>query len=164
MNSVDLGRFVADSGHFFYTKLSGDFVVSTKVEFYSKNMYDQSGLMIRVSPTCWVKTAAEYISSSEPAKLGAVVTNGGWSDWSTQSISNNINVVEFKITRSGSDYKIDALPHGDENVKSWTMIRKFKLHEDDGVNAVQVGVFACSPKGSGYTAKFHQLVLDPKNT
>lgn len=36
-----------------------------------------------ISENCWLKTSLEYIPEG-PSHLGAVVTNNGYSDWSTQ--------------------------------------------------------------------------------
>src|SRR3954454_20249140 len=76
--------FEADNGHFLFAPVAGDFVLTTKVRFHPAHQYDQAGLMVRVSPSCWLKASVEY----EPAgssRLGAVVTNYAYSDWSTQA-------------------------------------------------------------------------------
>ena len=75
--------FRADNGHFLYLEVAGDFSVTTKVRFHPAHLYDQAGLMVRVGPSCWIKTSVEY-EAKGPCKLGAVVTNHGYSDWSLQ--------------------------------------------------------------------------------
>ena len=52
--------FVADTGHFLYTEVSSDFILSTHVYFQPAHQYDQAGLMVRISPQCWLKTSVEY--------------------------------------------------------------------------------------------------------
>ena len=52
--------FEADTGHFLYVRTSGDFVVTTKVTTHPRSQYDQAGLMVRLSPACWIKTSVEF--------------------------------------------------------------------------------------------------------
>jgi regulation of enolase protein 1 (concanavalin A-like superfamily) len=75
----------ADNGHFLFAEVTGDFVLSTRVRFQPVHQYDQAGLMVRVSAACWLKTSVEY-ELTGASRLGAVVTNHGYSDWSTQSV------------------------------------------------------------------------------
>ena len=77
--------FEADNGHFLYANIAGDFVLSAEILMTPRHQYDQAGLMVRLSKSCWLKASIEF----EPDKmnrLGAVVTNAGYSDWSTQPI------------------------------------------------------------------------------
>jgi hypothetical protein len=51
------------------------------------------GLMIQCSPSCWLKTSVESGAPGQPSQLGVVVTNGGFSDWSTQDFPSSIRTV-----------------------------------------------------------------------
>ena len=44
--------------------------------------FDQAGVMIRVDDNCWVKAGIEFCDGVP--RLSCVVTNDGFSDWSTQ--------------------------------------------------------------------------------
>jgi regulation of enolase protein 1 (concanavalin A-like superfamily) len=79
--------FEVDNGHCLFAPVAGDFVATTKVRFQPVHQYDQAGLMVRVSPSCWLKTSVEY-EPVGPSRLGAVVTNHGYSDWSTQAFAS----------------------------------------------------------------------------
>eukprot|EP01098_Paradermamoeba_levis_P000195 TRINITY_DN10209_c0_g1_i1.p1 TRINITY_DN10209_c0_g1~~TRINITY_DN10209_c0_g1_i1.p1 ORF type:complete len:223 (-),score=26.37 TRINITY_DN10209_c0_g1_i1:99-737(-) len=159
--------FIADNGHFFFTTIKSetDVVISTKVTFSPKHQYDQAGLMVRISPNCWIKTAIEFESPNEPARLGAVVTNGGFSDWSTQDVPSDTTTAEFRISKTGSDYLIEARPtfanggHGN----GWSQIRLCRLHEEGKENGVQVGIATCCPKEEGYVANFEYFQIE-RNT
>lgn len=48
--------------------------------------------MVLLSPSCWLKTSVEH-NPGHPNQLGVVVTNGGYSDWSTMDFPNDINTV-----------------------------------------------------------------------
>ena len=145
--------FEADNGHFLFANIAGDFVLSAGIFMTPRHQYDQAGLMVRLSKSCWLKASLEF----EPDKmnrLGAVVTNAGYSDWSTQDVPSNVNRFQLRVLREGSDYLVHASLDGTD----WTQLRVAHLHED--VNAegpVACGVYACSPKAAGLIAEFDQL-------
>jgi regulation of enolase protein 1 (concanavalin A-like superfamily) len=149
--------FEADNGHFLYALVGGDFRLSAEVHMTPHSQYDQAGLMVRISKSCWLKTSLEY----EPGgrnRLGAVVTNGGYSDWSTQDVPSSLNQFRLRVTRTGNDYLVEASLEGDE----WTQLRLAHLHEaSDPAAEVACGVYACSPKAEGLRAEFGALVMLP---
>lgn len=145
--------FRNDNGHLCYTLLQGNFVMSVDVDSFPINQYDQAGLMVRISPSCWLKTSIEY-EGERPAKLGAVVTNSGYSDWSTQDIAPDTRSFRIRIVRTGPDYTVSVWED------DWRQIRLARLLEDDGMKPVMVGPYLCSPRGDGYRAVFSNLALD----
>ncbi len=147
--------FQADNGHFLYTELAGDFVLSTRVTLEPAHQYDQAGLMVRISPDCWLKTSVEY-ESEGPGKLGCVVTNQGYSDWSTQDYPRARNAVALRVRREGSDYLVEA-----DAGEGWSQIRMARLLEDRPGLSVQAGLYACSPIDAGFKAHFETLTVEP---
>ncbi len=147
--------FEADNGHFLFADLTGDFVVTTHVRFRPVHQYDQAGLMIRFSPSCWLKTSVEH-EPEGPSRLGAVVTNHGYSDWSTQAFPAGCGETWLRIRREASDYIVEASNDG----AGWEQIRLAHLHEDRPRAMVACGLYACSPKGAGYVAEFTFLHID----
>jgi hypothetical protein len=145
--------FSADNGHFLQQKLTGNFQISTRISVNYLNQYDQAGLMVRISEDCWIKTAIEF-EPEEENKLGAVVTRFGYSDWSTQNISKEVEDFKLRLTRQGSDYIVES-SIGDNH--SWEQLRMFHLEDQEEVSA---GVYACSPKKGGFTAQFHYLEIE----
>lgn len=145
--------FQIDNGHFLYTQLSGDFVMTVHVRFRPVHQYDQAGVLVRVSPSCWLKSSVEY-EPSGPSRLGAVVTNFGYSDWSTQGFASGPGSVWLRARREGDDYIIDASRDG----QVWEQIRMAHLHEGRGA-AVACGLYACSPKEAGFVAEFSSLAI-----
>ena len=144
--------FKADNGHFLYTELTGDFVLETEVECDFKHQYDQAGLMVRVSDQCWIKTSVEF-ESNEPNKLGVVVTNNGYSDWSTQDVADSFTHLKLRIERTGSDYKVSFY---DVKTNKWIQIRMLHLFD---APKVKVGIYACSPKKNLFSARFNYMKL-----
>ena len=151
--------FQADNGHLLYAEMADDFVLTTTVRFRPAHQYDQAGLMVRLSPDCWLKTSVEY-EPDEPNRLGAVVTNQGYSDWSTQDFPDDVLALSLRVRREGNtyvvEYSLDTEPGDDTR---WTQIRMATLLEDDGRTSVLCGLYACSPKGAGFVASFDSLTL-----
>ena len=147
--------FEADNGHFFFANIGGDFLLSVEVLMTPRHQYDQAGLMVRLSKSCWLKTSLEF----EPGKmnrLGAVVTNAGYSDWSTQDIPRGLNRFRLRVHREAGDYLIDASLDN----TTWTQLRLAHLHEDANLEVpVECGVYACSPKSAGFIAEFEKFVI-----
>ena len=148
--------FEADSGHFLYLRASGDFVLTTQVTSRPQHQYDQAGLMLRVSPACWLKTSVEFEPEGNN-RLGAVVTNAHYSDWSTQPLAKEIDTVWFRVRAEGHDVIVEASLDG----RRWEQLRMAHLMDRPSVAAVQCGPYACSPKRAGYEAEFWQLDFAP---
>lgn len=143
--------FAVDNGPFLKINVDGDFVCETQVHCNFKHQYDQAGLMVRVSDQCWIKTAVEY-EPSEPNRLGVVATNG-YSDWSTQNVADDFLNYTLRISRIKSDYTIECL---DRESNEWIQLRVLHLMDTP---TVEVGVYACSPKGAGFKAEFDYLKI-----
>lgn len=151
--------FRPDNGHLLYAELREDFVLSTRVHFQFAHQYDQAGLMVRLSPDCWLKTSVEY-ETDEPNRLGAVVTNGGYSDWSTQDFPDEVRSLSLRVRREDGVYFVEYTIAEEPPAKSrWTQIRLASLLEDDGRRPILCGLYACSPKGAGFVASFEYLKL-----
>ncbi len=151
--------FQRDNGHLLSADVVGDFVLTTHARFHPAHQYDQAGLMVRVSPSCWLKASVEY-EPDGPSRLGAVVTNQAYSDWSTQDFSASSREIGLRIHRTGGDYLVEAqVSDGD-----WTQIRLAHLHDDREGTAVAAGLYACSPKGPGFVAEFRFLRIDRCST
>jgi regulation of enolase protein 1 (concanavalin A-like superfamily) len=153
--------FQVDNGHFLYTKTKKNFRMTTKVEAFPRSKYDQAGLMIRFSEDIWVKTSLEYIPDGL-SKLGAVVTNRGYSDWSTQYVDCKDVHLYYRISKVEQNCYVDFSWDGDV----WNQIRIAHLDIPEN-STIQAGVYACSPQGKEQKVSFdfltiEQLDNDPK--
>lgn len=148
--------FEADNGHFLALRARGDFQLTTRVMAFGKHQYDQAGLMVRISPDCWLKTSAEF-EPDGPNQLGAVVTNAKYSDWSTQPLAREVTTTWFRVRRHGGDYLVEHSPDGE----AWQQLRVAHLHETPPEPGVACGLYACSPKGAGFRAEFAFLTFEP---
>lgn len=145
--------FINDNGHCLWMPIEEDFILTTRVSFTPKNQYDQAGLVIRLSPDCWLKTSVEF-EPDLPNRLGVVVTNHGFSDWSTQDVSDDLTTLELSITRDGQDYTV---AYRADDKHPWSQMRVAHLH--DASKSVNAGLYACSPIDSGYVAEFDYLKI-----
>lgn len=142
--------FQNDNGHFLYLETDKDFVMQTHSRFKPVHQFDQCGLMVRLDQDNWLKTSIEY-QLENPASMGAVVTNLGYSDWSIQSVADQIDEAWYRIERDGRDFVIDTSLDGE----LWEHIRVCRLHHANGI--VKCGLYCCSPIGGGYEVLFDQL-------
>ena len=154
--------FSADNGHFLGLPVEGDFTVSTKIRCFPLHQYDQAGLMVRYSPECWLKTSVEF-EPEGPCRLGAVVTQGGYSDWSTQDFPADQNVLALRVRKEGDDFTVEYLEPGTlgsaVKAATWTQMRLAHLHRPKRA-PLQAGLYACSPKGVGLRAEFEFLLIE----
>lgn len=144
--------FEADNGHFLFAQVEGDFVLTTHVRFRPVHQYDQAGVMVRASSSCWLKASVEHEPTGS-SRLGAVVTNHDYSDWSTQSFPFGPGELWLRVRRERDDYLVEVSLEG----RDWEQIRLTHLHEG---GAVACGIYACSPKGAGFLAEFDHLNID----
>jgi uncharacterized protein len=146
--------FRADNGHFLFTEIGGDFAITTKVRFHPVHQYDQAGLMVRLDSHCWIKTTVEY-EPHGPARLGAVVTNHGFSDWSVQDFPRETREVCLRIRKEASDFIIEFAAN---EAADWNQMRIAHLNLETTA-PLSAGLYACSPKGAGFRAEFEFLEI-----
>ena len=146
--------FRHDNGHFFFANQVGDFNIRACFAFFPCAQYDQCGLMCRVDSENWIKCSMEYETPTF-SRLGSVVTNVGYSDWATQDIPSTQKQMWYSISRRGDDFLIEWSREGCD----WHQMRIAHLHRCP--DQVQIGVYACSPKGGGFVCRVHDIQMDP---
>lgn len=146
--------FRADNGHFLHASVARPFRMAVRVTMDAKHQYDQAGLMIRLSQYCWLKTSVEF-EPGGPSRLGVVVTNAGFSDWSTQDLAAGVTDYWLRVDRESANYLVSASLDG----AAWTQLRIARLVEDEGDSYVGCGVYACCPKQAGMRATFSEFSL-----
>ena len=126
------------------------FVVRT--EFDTKVRYDQSGIVLYLDSENWLKASVEY-ENENIQRLGSVVTNNGYSDWSSVDIDPSVRSMWFRLSRRGSDFCIENSYDG----KSFKQMRICHLFE--AKDAVRFGVYACSAENSSFEAVFTDMEI-----
>jgi uncharacterized protein len=148
--------FRKDDGHCLLTRMSGDFSIRTEVEFSPTSKYDQCGLFARIDTDNWIKASMEY-ENPERSRLGSVVTNFGYSDWASQDVSSDVKSMFYRLSRREKDILIEY----SKDDTRWHQMRVAHLHTLN--DAIEIGVYACSPVGDGFQCKFPFIEIG-KNT
>ncbi|MDK8183831.1 DUF1349 domain-containing protein [Paenibacillus sp. UMB4589-SE434] len=155
--------FEVMNGHVFYDEYDTDFTAEVSLSINPESTYDQAGLFVMLSENCWLKTSLEYIPEG-PSHLGAVVTNNGYSDWSTRNYPNDLNTerLAFRIERRNDDYTIYAATSQSDG--KWEQLRIAHLHAEEPGKSVQIGLYCCSPTpNNGCETRFHSFTVECEN-
>ena len=127
------------------------FIVKTSFE-ESHRRFDQCGVVMYLDSENWLKGSVEY-ENSEYQHLGSVVTNHGYSDWATTQIPASVKSMWYRLSRRDDDFCIECSYDG----KDWKQMRICHMHEGNG--AVRLGIYACSPEDSSFTAVFSDILF-----
>ena len=139
--------FHRDDGHALLRPApEGDFSVTLTFDGAYDHLYDQAGLMLRASPTAWIKFGIEWTDGA--AHLSVVVTDGR-SDWSAQPVALD-GPVTVRATRLG-----DAALLQWRDGPDYRMARLAPL--PDG--PLRVGPYCASPERAGFEARFLSVAV-----
>ena len=126
------------------------FVVKT--DFDTKHRYDQSGIVMYLDSDNWLKAASEY-ENEQIQRLGSVVTNNGYSDWSSMDIDASIKSMWFRFSRRENDFCIENSFDG-VNYKQMRICHMFNAKK-----TISFGIFACSAEDSSFEASFTNMEI-----
>ena len=146
--------FQNDNAPGFLAEVSGDFTFSVKTSFNSDFMYDQCGVLLYQDSENWLKVSVEY-ENREFSRLGSVATNLGFSDWATTDIPSGVSEMWYRVSRRGQDFLVENSTEG----KKYRQMRIFHFHQP--MLVANIGVYTCSPKGSGFIAGFSEFKFEP---
>jgi regulation of enolase protein 1 (concanavalin A-like superfamily) len=151
-----------------------NFTFTVRASFEYKTKYDQCGVLLYLDADTWCKASLEY-ETPEFSRLGSVITNYGHSDWATTDVASppvgETASYWYRLSRRGPDFLLEA----SKDSRTFSQLRIFHLHalgettldmgqQDvlaaDG-QAVQVGVYACSPLVSSFEVRFDEAKLEP---
>ena len=124
------------------------FVVKT--EFDTKVRYDQCGIVMYLDSENWLKASMEY-ENEQIQRLGSVVTNNGYSDWSSTDVDAAIKSVWFRLSRRDDDFCIENSTDG-KNFKQMRICHIFNAKD-----TVRFGIYACSAEDSSFKAVFTNM-------
>lgn len=143
--------FRRDSGHFLFAPVAGDFSAEVTVKGQYEVLYDQAGLMIRLSESHWIKAGIEYTDGE--MYFSTVVTNDA-SDWSLIKIPA-AESVKLRVTRHHEAVRVQYLDITDDR---WKPAR---LAYFPPTASVDVGVMCCSPQREGFKVAFNCYRVGP---
>lgn len=140
---------------------------TVRAQFAYRRRYDQAGILLWVDEQNWFKAAIEHENASH-GRLGSVLTTRGYSDWATRDVGA-VNQAWFRLSRRGPDFLLEA-----RLAQTWEQLRVFHVAAlgdtnpdwaslpatDVPAQRVQVGVYACSPEESSFTADFDSITME----
>lgn len=118
--------------------------------FDTKVRYDQSGIVMYLDSENWLKAAMEY-ENEEIQRLGSVVTNNGYSDWSSVDVDASIKSIWFRLSRRENDFCIENSTDG-INFKQMRICHMFNVKD-----TIRFGIYACSAEDSSFKALFTDM-------
>jgi len=128
------------------------FSFTVEVSFAYNHRFDQCGIVMYLDSENWLKASIEY-QDEDIQHLGSVVTNGGYSDWSTAQISSKITRVWYRLSRREDDYRVEWSEDGE----NFRQMRICHMHKGGG--QIRFGIYACSPEESSFQARFSNMEL-----
>jgi regulation of enolase protein 1 (concanavalin A-like superfamily) len=145
--------FWRDNGHFLFERAGSDFTLEVAITAKYQELYDQAGLMVRLSESHWIKTGIEY--TDKKLHFSTVVTNNA-SDWSIIEIPSDIDTVRVRLVR----YRDSIRTYFQVDVNSkWLLARVAYFPRSE---IIDVGLTCCSPERGGFTAYFENYSLQTK--
>ena len=123
------------------------FTFTVKTSFSPARRFDQCGIAVYIDSQNWLKASVEY-ENERISRLGSVVTNNGFSDWSTTEIDASHKTVWYRLSRRKQDFKIECSFDG-KDFKQMRICHMFNAQK-----AIRVGIYACSPENSSFKATF----------
>lgn len=146
-------NFWRDDGHFLFEPVSGDFTAEVTIHGVYDVLYDQAGLMARLSESHWVKAGVEYTDGK--MYFSVVVTNDT-SDWSLVQVPfDKGNGIRIRLTRHHEAIRVQYL---DAATGHWIPVRLGYLPPS---KSIDVGLMCCSPERAGFTARFQDYSVGP---
>jgi regulation of enolase protein 1 (concanavalin A-like superfamily) len=156
-NETDFWRetfygFWRDNGHFLYQSVKGDFSAEVTIKGHFDELYDQAGLMMRLSEVHWIKAGIEY-TDGKPY-FSVVITNDA-SDWSQVEVPIDPDGFRMRLTRHREAIRVQYLDHTDRH---WKLARLGYLPPSE---AIDVGMMCCSPRREGFEVTFSGYSVGP---
>lgn len=143
--------FTHDTGHFLAIEAPADFTCQLRVRGDYQALYDQAGIMVRLSDRQWIKAGIEL--SDGQAMLSSVRTEGA-SDWATAPYQADPADFWMRATVTRGVLRLQVSSDG----QHWPLVRLCPLPAAD---RYWVGPMTCSPKRGGLVVTFSDWALGP---
>lgn len=137
---------------FYYTEVTGDFVMKAKVTLDFKDIYDSASIMVMQDGNNWAKACFELTDFHTHAVV-SVVTKGDSDD------ANGCNIdtpsVWLQVCRVGNSFAFHYSLDGNR----YDMMRFFSLPAEQTIKA---GLLAQAPTGDGGIRVYEKLSIENK--
>lgn len=141
--------FTRDTGHFFGCATTGDFTAELRIQAQYRELYDQAGLMVRLSGTEWIKAGIE-LSDGKP--MASSVLTIGKSDWATAAYNHDAADFRMRVTVNAGVLRLQASSDG----KVWPLMR---LCPFPTAKSYGVGPMCCTPERAGLRVVFSEFCV-----
>lgn len=135
---------------YYYTEVTGDFVLRVKVSHAFRDTYDSASVMVMQDMDHWAKACFELTDFGTHAAV-SVVTKGYSDDANGCNIEGN--TAWLQVCRVGNSFAF----HYSVDGETFYMTRFFIL---DCGNTVRVGLLAQAPTGSGGDRLYEHLKIE----
>ena len=136
---------------FWYTEITGDFVMQVKVSHDFRDTYDSASIMVMADGQNWAKACFEKTDFDTHAAVSVVTRNGESDDANGCNIEGK--TVWLKLCRVGNSFSF----HYSEDGKTFYMTRFFNL---PGGETVKVGLLPQAPTGNGGIRVYENLSIE----
>jgi uncharacterized protein len=144
--------FTRDTGHFFGRETGGDFTAELRIQAQYRELYDQAGLMVRLSDDAWLKAGIE-LSDGKP--MASSVLTCGKSDWATSEYHGDAADFRMRVTVRAGVLRLQLSSDG----RLWPLMR---LCPFPVATSYRVGPMCCTPERAGLTVVFSDFrVTEP---
>lgn len=139
--------FARDTGHFFAVETAGDFTAEMRIQAQYRELYDQAGLMVRLSNNEWAKAGLE-LSDGKP--MASSVLTIGKSDWAAAAYHGDASDFRMRVTVKAGVLRLQLSSEG----TIWPLMR---LCPFPIANSYRVGAMCCTPERAGLTVVFSEF-------
>ncbi|TNC13510.1 DUF1349 domain-containing protein [Methylobacterium terricola] len=140
--------FTRDTGHFLGVMSVGDFTAQVRVQAQYEDLYDQAGLMVRVSPRQWVKAGIEW---SDGLPMISSVLTVDRSDWATAPYGHDPGDFWLRATVAAGVLRLQVSSDG----VHWPLMRLCPFP----AGPYSVGPMCCTPERAGLRVKFSDFTV-----
>jgi regulation of enolase protein 1 (concanavalin A-like superfamily) len=139
--------FTRDTGHVFGLETKGDFTAEMRIRAQYRELYDQAGLMVRLSDDAWIKAGIEC-SDGQP--MASSVLTLDKSDWATGAYNDDPSDFRTRVTVKAGVLRLQLSSDG----KVWPLMR---LCPFPIAKSYRVGPMCCTPELAGLTVVFSEF-------
>lgn len=149
--------FQGDNAPMLLTDVVGDFSFTVRCQYRYEAQYDQCGVVLYLDSDNWFKGSLEF-ETRDLSRLGSVTTNLGYSDWASMMVPTTA-LMSYRLSRRGADFLLESSANG-AVFRQLRIFHMHKLRDLPSTQPVSVGLYACSPKESSFTATFDRILLE----
>jgi regulation of enolase protein 1 (concanavalin A-like superfamily) len=144
--------FHHDNGHFYFDRVTGNFTAEVLFGAAYEQLYDQAGLMLRISERHWIKAGVEFVDGK--CRLATVLTRD-LSDWALGPEVDTRAMLRLRLTRLNDAVCVQWAP--EDPAMPYETLRLGPIPDGEAM----VGPMSCSPTRSGLVAKFAGFSITP---